>query len=384
MRYAISACFALSAALLLSATLLAEGEAEGDALRSAKRTAAIASQRAEELRQDAANAENAEDRLLTQQVALGAEIDAANAQIKVAQVRMQVIAARQQQQSARLGIANEPLLRLNALLQRITRQPTMLLISRPGDRRDFVHVRATIAAIEPVIAARTVALRGQMAVQRELRGQEQIAMRALRDAKASLSDRRKALANQDIGQIDDSGALSADAATAYERAIGEGERARELIDQLDATRASSQNAAALASLDGPVLAEREDRYSRSGKPAYIAPARGSILAGFGEITPTGFRERGVRMQIAPAGRLVAPAGGLVTYAGRYRSYGNIIIIDHGGGWTTLVAYVENLGVEKGMSVKQGAYIGAARKETPEIMVELRRNGRPMDIAAMIG
>jgi septal ring factor EnvC (AmiA/AmiB activator) len=43
-----------------------------------------------------------------------------------------------------------------------------------------------------------------------------------------------------------------------------------------------------------------------------------------------------------------------------------------------------LGVVKGNRVSKGSAIGTAPSVKPEIMVELRRNGRPMDIAAMIG
>ena len=40
-------------------------------------------------------------------------------------------------------------------------------------------------------------------------------------------------------------------------------------------------------------------------------------------------------------------------------------------------------VAKGEAVKQGALLGVADKETSEIGVELRKNGRVMDIAALL-
>jgi septal ring factor EnvC (AmiA/AmiB activator) len=350
-------------------------------LRAAKARAARAEQRAEFLRQEASSAEQASDRMVAQRAAMGAEIDAANAQIAAARVRVRLIAHRQKAQAARLGEANEPLLRLNALLQRMTRQPTLLLFARPGNRRDYVHVRAAIASIEPVIAARTAALRGQMAAQRELRAQEQTAMKALTEAKQSLGQRSASLASLEASG---DGTLSGEAALEYERAIGQGERARELVEEINATRESSQNAALLGDLDGPVLASRPKGRTAAGKPAYILPARGAVLSGLGELNPTGYRERGIRMRVGPSQRLSASADGTITYAGRYGSYGNIVIIDHGNGWTTLIAFVEQLGVEKGSTVRQGAFVGTARADNPEIMIELRRNGRLMDIGAMVG
>jgi septal ring factor EnvC (AmiA/AmiB activator) len=153
-----------------------------------------------------------------------------------------------------------------------------------------------------------------------------------------------------------------------------------LVEQIDANRDTAQNAAALAELDAPApKGQGEVRESA----AYILPAQGRIVSGFGELNPTGYRERGIRLAVAPAARIVAPAGGKVTFAGRYRSFGNIMIIDHGGGWTTLVTNIEELGVAAGANVSQGALIGRAGADAPEIMIELRRYGRTIDLLALI-
>ena len=78
-----------------------------------------------------------------------------------------------------------------------------------------------------------------------------------------------------------------------------------------------------------------------------------------------------------------PAAGRVTYAGKYRSFGQIVIIEHGGGWTSLVTNLASLNVRKGASIAQGAQLGRTRVDQSEITLELRRNGRVMDIAALV-
>ncbi|MFN7323487.1 MAG: metalloendopeptidase, partial [Sphingomonadales bacterium] len=184
-------CAAALAALLASA---AAGQNDVEALREAKARAAAAEARSEALRQEAAIAEAATDRLVARRAALAAEIDAASAQIAAAQVRIAIIDRRQRAQAARLGEANAPLLRLNALLQNMTRQPVSLLLARPGDRRDYVRLRASMASIEPVIAARTQALRNQIALQRQLQAQEKVAIKSLQKARVDLANRQGALA----------------------------------------------------------------------------------------------------------------------------------------------------------------------------------------------
>ena len=296
----------------LTATLSAQSS-EVDALLSAKARAADAQRRSELLRQEASSAEGAADRLLAQRAALAAEIDAANAQIAAARARISIIARKQKRQAAALGAASKPLMRLNALLQKMTQQPVAVMLTQPGDRRDYIHLRAAMAAIQPAIQRRTVALRRQISAQRELRAQELVAIRSLDTARKDLGKRRTALASLENQSRDKATILGADAALEYERAIGQGERARDLVEQIDANRDSAQNAAALAELDAPTpKGQGEVRDSA----AYILPAQGRIVSGFGELNPTGYRERGIRLAVAPAARIVAPAGGKVTFAGR--------------------------------------------------------------------
>lgn len=373
---------AIAASGLLAASAAGQGDVE--ALREAKSRAAAAEARSELLRQEAASAEATAERLVTRRAALGAEIDAANAQIATARMRIAVIARRQRAQAALLGQANAPMLRLNALLQNMTRQPVSLLLARPGDRRDYVRLRAAMASIEPVIAARTAALRDQMALQRELQRQERVAIGALGKARTGLADRRRALAALESDNRGKAANLGADAAFEYERAIGQGERARDLIERIDAERESGQLAAELAGYAGPQPRPGDGAAKTGAGNAFILPVSGRVLSGFGELNPTGYRERGIRFAVEPAARVVAPAAGKVTFAGRYRSFGNVVIIEHGNGWATLLTGIERLAVEAGAQVRQGAMIGNAGGAEAEIMVELRRNGRVIDIAALLG
>ena len=74
----------------------------------------------------------------------------------------------------------------------------------------------------------------------------------------------------------------------------------------------------------------------------------------------------------------------MAYSGRYRGYGNILIIDHDAGWTSLITNMATIRVAVGDRVVQGAPVGQSGSDDPTVTVELRRNGRPIDIAALIG
>jgi murein hydrolase activator len=82
--------------------------------------------------------------------------------------------------------------------------------------------------------------------------------------------------------------------------------------------------------------------------------------------------------------VVAPAAGRVVYAGRYRGFGEILIIDHGAGWTTLITSLAVLDVGVGVEVSEGSPIGKAGNDRPTVTVELRQGARPVDITPLIG
>lgn len=388
MRFVLTLSILALAPLGVAGALMAQGlpslETQQQALRDAKTKALAAERRSETLRQEASNAENAADRLVAQRAVLSAEIAAAEAQIEAANARIAIIGRRQRAQRSQLGQESEPMLRLNAALQQMTSRPTALMIAQPGQREDYIHLRAVMATVQPEIVRRTTALRQQIAVQNELRSQELVALKSLGDARTRLQSRRTALARLEGDARGKAGDLSADAAIEFEQAIAQGERARDIVGRIDTQRLSSEKAAELAALDGPALRRDAGLRGVSVKSAYLLPARGNIVSGFNELNTTGYRERGIRMAVRASSPIVAPAAGKVSFAGRYRSYGQIVIIEHGNGWNTLITNLDAVQVSKGQSVGQGAVLGTSGDDAAEIGVELRKNGRVMDIAALLG
>ena len=388
MRFWLTLATLTLAPIAIAGGLMAQDTVSGDtqqrAFRIAKERALRAEQRSELLRQEASNADSATDRFIAQRAVLSAEIDVAEAQIDTAAARVAIISRRQNAQQSQLNAQSEPVLRLNAALQQMAGKPTYLLMMQPGQREDYIHLRAVMATVQPAIMRQTSALRQQIATQNELQAQEVSALKSLREARSRLKSRQAALAKLEGGASGNTGALSANAAIAFEQAIAQGEQARDIVGRIDNQRLSAAKASELATLDGPSIRPGRADPQRSGENAYILPAAGSIVTGFSELTDTGYRERGMRLAVAQQARIIAPAAGTVTFAGRYRSYGQIVIIEHGKGWSSLITNLDSVQVAKGQKIDQGSLLGRAGKDAPEVGIELRKNGRSMDIAALLG
>lgn len=84
--------------------------------------------------------------------------------------------------------------------------------------------------------------------------------------------------------------------------------------------------------------------------------------------------------------IYAAAAGTVEFSGRLGGYGNIIIINHGGGLTTYYAHNEINYVKKGETVTKGtaiAKMGSSGRSTgPHLHFEVRKHGRPINPLSM--
>ena len=74
----------------------------------------------------------------------------------------------------------------------------------------------------------------------------------------------------------------------------------------------------------------------------------------------------------------------VAFAGRYKGFGQIAIIEHDGGWTTLVTGLAAVTPVVGDRIVQGAPLGVAGAGQPRVTIELRKDGQPVDILAAVG
>lgn len=361
-------------------------------LTAAREQSERARQRGNALRRQAEAATNEADRIASQAAALAARIQAAEADIQAARARIAIVQRLQQQQRTRLAEKQEPVLRLTAALQMMTRKPTALTLVEPRSLDEIVYIRSLMSAIMPEIQRRTASLRQEVQQGEKLRLQANRAITSLNESQERLAERRQQLASLEASERISASRFNGDAGLEEERALALGEEARDILDLMDQIRASGIVREALAELDGPLL--RPDQGSETSvtdvqndidiAEAYRLPAVGEVVTGLGELSQSGFRSRGLTIAVQPEAQIVAPAAGRIAYSGSYRGYGNIVIIEHEQGWTSLITNMATASVEVGNTVVQGSPLGRSGAEDPTITVELRRNGRPIDIAALIG
>ena len=378
---------AIAPLLLLSPLLLAaSGPAQPVAtpldlqLRDARAEQAAAEGESARLEQVASRARGTAADLQARQAAAAQAIEVAEARITAADAQLRLVSAVLAERRQRLETQQRPLASLLAGLATMGQQPPLLAIAGHGSVDDLVEVRALLDTTMPVIRARTAALSGELRENNRL-------LALLRTSRTEAMESRKALA----GQKQQFAALQAQAVHAAEaaatKALSAGDvgiAAGETVEQLQGNAAGARAAASLAAALAE-LGQAPPSPVASSNPAqmpfaYRLPVQALVTDGLGAVSPNGVRSRGITLATPRSASVAAPADGIVRFNGPFRDYDGVMIIDHGGGWMTLLLNVASQ-LKAGDHVAIGTPIGRA---TGPLGVELSQNGQRFSPALIAG
>jgi murein DD-endopeptidase MepM/ murein hydrolase activator NlpD len=121
---------------------------------------------------------------------------------------------------------------------------------------------------------------------------------------------------------------------------------------------------------------------QSAKPGLVWPRPAIVTSPFGG----GRHHPGIDIKGTTGDPVTAAGTGTVVLAGMapagYSGYGNVVLIDHGGGIATLYAHLSRVDVAMGQVVQQGQQVGAVgmtgMATGPHLHFEVRVNGTPTD------
>src|SRR5581483_5215391 len=288
-----------------------------------------------------------------------------------------------------------------AALQRMGRRPPPALIASPEDALQSVRTAIVLGAVLPEMRqeveslasdlSELLAVRRKIDAEREQLKAEIAALDAERarmsvlveERQKQLTERERALeaersrAGALARQVDNLKDLIVKLEQGLEPATREvREAARDSRPELSAFRDPGRlaPAVAFASLRGRVP----------------VPVNGVKLKEFGAPDANGGSEKGISIATRAGAQVTAPADGWVVYAGPFRSYGQLLILNVGGGYHVLLAGMDRISVDLGQFVLTGepvavmgngshiAAILATGTSQPVLYVEFRKDGIPVD------
>lgn len=122
-------------------------------------------------------------------------------------------------------------------------------------------------------------------------------------------------------------------------------------------------------------------------PRFDWPVSGKVVSSFGSGND-GLTNEGINIAVAAGTPVKAAASGTVRYAGNeLRGYGNLVLIEHSGGYVTAYAHNQALTVKRGQKVARGDVIARAGQtgnvKSPQLHFEIRKGTKSIDPKKML-
>jgi murein DD-endopeptidase MepM/ murein hydrolase activator NlpD len=366
----LGAVVAFLVAVLVAGVVLPADAASSDP--RAQRDAARA-RRAQLARQlDALEA--SEDDLEQAVAALDAQVAAVGAQVNAARQAARVAEA---EVAAATQRADETKARIDSLTRALVGRAVARFMSPRTDDLGLDDTEDLAASTRRRVLLDTVAANdGDLLDQLRSAEEDYERERAAAEAAAAVAAERRADIERKLASLQDARAEQRRLESAVEQ------RRSEVLAEID------KQAAAEAELTRIINARAAAFVGNSSATSSgcIWPTRGRVSSEFG--SRWGRLHAGIDIS-APTGTPIwAAKAGEVIFAGQQSGYGNVVIIAHGGGLTTLYGHQSRIGVRDGQVVRQGQVIGqvgnTGRSTGPHLHFETRYGGTPRNPRGCLG
>jgi len=115
------------------------------------------------------------------------------------------------------------------------------------------------------------------------------------------------------------------------------------------------------------------------KGRLIRPVRGEVITSYGQELSKGVTSKGIVIKTRNAAQVVAPYDGSVIFSGPFKGYGNLIIIEHGKGFVSLLAGMNSTDTQTGQMLLAGEPVGVMPdNDTAKLYMEIRKDHNPIN------
>ena len=367
------ASFLLVAVMLLGLVAPAGADTTSDARRKRDAARERRASLAKEL-----NALQASDKQLNNAVAaLDSQMRATEANLASARQAVAAAERARQQAEAQLAATEARL----GLLKKAVVDRAVAAYMRPNNNvaeleaKDFNEASRRRVLLDQVASTDRKVIDDLRAAQEDFTLERQRAEEA-----RSVADKRKASVEGKLQQLKSARAEKERLARALDMRIAEYRREADLVASQEAQLSElirQRQAESARASRGAATIDSGGRVSGAG---LIWPCSGRVTSEYGY--RWGRMHAGIDIG-APTGTPIRAAkSGVVIKSGSMSGYGNVVVIDHGGGFTTLYAHQSRIVARSGQSVRQGeliGYVGSTGQSTgPHLHFETRVNGNPQN------
>lgn len=315
--------------------------------------------------------------------------------ISALEVRLNELTRLESEKRAALARRRDDLAATLGALQRLSRQPPEALAATPAAIDDSIRASLLLGAVAPLLdrAARTLGAELEVlaALHREI-ATERLELEETTDALAAEHRRIVSLHSQKAALHQDTESQRDHARDRIAGLAAEAKSLRDLLARLTPAPLESDVGTPLPAGEKPetpdngvaslvvpqetVIAPAVGRSISAARGELPMPARGRLLSLFGDLA-NGVKTKGISIATRDGAQVVTPYDGEVVFAGRFRGYGQLLIIEHGEGYHTLLAGFSRIDSILGQWLLAGEPVGImgwGSNGDPVLYIELRHDG----------
>lgn len=297
------------------------------------------------------------------------------------------IAALEEEQRAiqeSLGKDREKIAGLILALERIERVPPEALLARPEAPLKTAQSAMLMGDIIPLLHKHAEELKTKLSdmdrISEKLENDRKKAMAAagkLHEEQTQLSglvERRQKLFQQTHEDYEEQ-------AEEVQKISLQAKNLQDLVEKLETDRKKRQQKKKKDTGSKTAKQDIKTPIPKPGQPQL--PVSGTIRVSYDEPDAFGAPSKGLEIDGRGGAVVVAPMGGVVRFTGPFKRFGQLIIIEHAGGYHSLIAGLEKIDTVVGHSVSAGEPLGSLQDKSsgsPSLYYELRLDGKPIDPA----
>lgn len=303
---------------------------------------------------------------------------------------------------------NSSLIQTLAALQNLALHPNQALLAQPLKPVDMVRSALLLRQTVPFLSKRAEKIASDLRQiddqQKKIRAQldkiqiqkksiqkQQLAMQEMTRQKSKMRQQVEGRSQQTKKEAERLAMQASDLRELWEKIEYERELKRRRDEEIRRAARAREEKARRAFLDeqrrqktNSSVAQTSAGKAKAGdfanaKGKLAKPARGKLLTSYGQELSKGVTSKGMVIQTRNGAQVIVPYDGSVVFSGPFKGYGNLIIIDHGQGYMSLLAGMSAVQAEIGQLVLAGEPVGIMPQQgLAKLYVEIRKNKRPIN------